>query len=165
MGDSIKSDPKMSRSQSENTLILPKFENKNKNFEDSQLLKELKNYSIQPSENLQRKLDYYFSPYGTVIQNEKYMKFDDNVEKMKLIKFDSKGKKYSEYEDPSNCKQILGDCYWTKMKNKIFETDKSVLKGIQRHVQLQKESPDYLTKLDLIDHHPEIFVKNIQLTK
>ena len=42
----------------------------------SQILRNLENYSIEPSKNLQRKLDYFFSPYGSRLHYEKYMKFE-----------------------------------------------------------------------------------------
>ena len=106
-------------------------------------------------------MDYYYSPYGTVVQNEKYMKFDESVDQRRVVQFDSKGKKHIEFEDPFQRRQILGEVYWTKLKDRIFDTETSVLQGIQRHVQLQKETNNYLTKLDLIDHHPEIYVKNL----
>ena len=49
---------------------------------------------------------------------------------------------------------------WTKVKNKIFETERPILKGLKRHVNMTLNPTDnYLTKLDLIDTHPQLFIK------
>lgn len=36
--------------------------------------------------------------------------------------------------DPIQSRLLIGNTIWTKLKNKIFETDKEVLKNLQRHV-------------------------------
>ena len=35
-------------------------------YGDSELLKALKNYDIEPNESIKRKIDYYYSPYGAI---------------------------------------------------------------------------------------------------
>ena len=47
---------------------------------DSELLQRLKNYTIEPSTNVKRKMDYYFSPYNMKYNAVKYMKFDETAE-------------------------------------------------------------------------------------
>lgn len=50
----------------------------------------------------------------------------------------------------------------------IDETEPEQIKSIKRQLQLQEQTDDYLTKLDLIDEHPELFDKRkdkIKLTK
>jgi len=43
------------------------------------------------------------------------------------------------------------------MKTKIFDMDEKVLNQLVRHNKLSNPSENYLTKLDLIDHYPELF--------
>ena len=64
------------------------------------------------------------------------MKFDESVDETTIIQFDTKGNKVLKYEDPKSREDILAACYWTKLKNRIFGTEKSVLQGNSRHVQL-----------------------------
>ena len=45
--------------------------------EDSELLKNLKDYKIDPNSHIQRKIDYYYSPYGAIKQKQKHMHFDE----------------------------------------------------------------------------------------
>lgn len=136
---------------------------------DSQLLKNLMDYSITPDENLKRKLDYFYTPYNKQFYSEKYMKFDESADQMMVFQKDKRGKIPEEFKDPFKQKQILTNALWTKIKDKIFDTEKEVLKGLHRHVQITMlPTEDYLTKLDLIDTHPELFkpqLKNVQLTK
>mmetsp|Transcript_18720 Transcript_18720/g.28713 ORF Transcript_18720/g.28713 Transcript_18720/m.28713 type:complete len:94 (-) Transcript_18720:3923-4204(-) len=60
-------------------------------------------------------------------------------------------------DSPTEATRKKASDLWTKIKDKIFESDKQVLKDLQRHVQLQNTTTDFLTKLDLIDSHPELF--------
>lgn len=39
---------------------------KEKSYEDSELLKALKDYKTEPDKNIQRKIDYYYAPYGAI---------------------------------------------------------------------------------------------------
>ena len=54
-------------------------------YGDSELLKCLKDYNIEPSSHIKRKQDYYFAPYGTIYNNEKFMKFDNSVDEARII--------------------------------------------------------------------------------
>ena len=36
------------------------------NYEDSELLKNLKDYNLEPSDSIKRKMDYFYSPYGAI---------------------------------------------------------------------------------------------------
>ena len=35
-------------------------------YDDSDLLKALKNYNLEPKESIKRKIDYFYSPYGAI---------------------------------------------------------------------------------------------------
>ena len=37
-------------------------------YNDSPLMKSLKDYNLEPDENIKRKIDYYYSPYGAIKQ-------------------------------------------------------------------------------------------------
>lgn len=58
-------------------------------------------------------------------------------------------------------KQVIANSLWTKFKKEIFETDVEQMKDLKRHVIMcLNPSKDYLTKLDLVDSNPELFLKN-----
>ena len=61
-------------------------------YADSDLLKALKNYDLEPKESIKRKIDYFYSPYGAINQQQKYMKFDEKAEESKHIQYDQKHK-------------------------------------------------------------------------
>jgi hypothetical protein len=44
-------------------ISIPQCCKKPISYEDSELLKNLKNYNIEPDEKIKRKIDYYYSPY------------------------------------------------------------------------------------------------------
>ena len=43
------------------------------------------------------------------------------------------------------------------MKGVIFEIEPPQMKSIKRTLLLNSQTDDYLTKLDLLDDHPELF--------
>ena len=108
-------------------------------YEDSELMKSLKNYNIEPDAKLQRKIDYYFMPYNHKYNLEKYMFFDESVDNRRKYPI-VKGWVPREYTDLQKNsienKNLLSDVLWTKLKDKIFETERPILKGLQRHVDL-----------------------------
>lgn len=46
-------------------------------YEDSELIKNLKDYNIVPPKDIRRKMDYFFSPYNPQYNTEKYMNFKE----------------------------------------------------------------------------------------
>jgi hypothetical protein len=52
-------------------------------YEDSQLLKTLKDYTLEPNETIKRKIDYFYPPYGAIHQNSKFIDYDERYEKSK----------------------------------------------------------------------------------
>ena len=70
-------------------------------YEDSDLLKALKDYNIEPDENIKRKIDYYYSPYGAINQNQKHMNFDQKHEETKKVRYGKDHKPLEEYINPS----------------------------------------------------------------
>ena len=73
-------------------------------YEDSELIKALKNYDVEPKENIKRKIDYFYSPYGAIDQNLKFMNFDERHEESKKVKFDKNHKPLHQYVNPSDRK-------------------------------------------------------------
>lgn len=127
-------------------------------YEDSELVKELKNYTIEPSEKIRRKMDYYYSPYNKKYVGEKFMHFDETVANRMKAKVKFKHDVAPEFKNPIDNKQLVADVLWSKIKNKIFETERPVLEGLKRHVNMTvNPQKDFLTKLDLIDSYPELF--------
>ena len=61
--------------------------------------------------------------------------------------------------------KVLADDKWGKLVNKILATDTESLRDMHRHVMMQNNTDDFLTKLDLIEKYPEIFanIKNKKL--
>ena len=45
------------------------------------------------------------------------------------------------------------------MKSKIFRTDNRQLKQVNRQLKMKDPTENYMTKMDLIDSHPELFDK------
>ena len=142
--------------------MVKKPEPKPRVYGDSELLLKLKNYTIEPSENIKRQIDYYYSPYNKNFNSEKFMKFDDSDRRNYQ---NVKGRMPEQFQNPISNRQLVADELWTKFKNKIFETERPILKGLQRHVHMTlNPTTDYLTKLDLIDTHPELFNMNNKTT-
>ena len=56
--------------------------------------------------------------------NEDILNYD------RVVRKDKKGKVAQEQVDPLNRRRIVGDTLWNKFKERIFETDKTVLKGL-----------------------------------
>ena len=56
--------------------------------------------------------------------------------------------------DPINEKQQLAYELWGSFKEKIFQTEKPIIKAVERQLKMTNKTSDFLTKLDLIDTHP-----------
>ena len=91
------------------------------------------------------------------------MKFDDKtdsnllkpVKSTKLLTRTKETIEFNEYEDPFKTKKLKYDDLWTKVKDKIFDTERPILKNFGRHINMtMNKTENYLTKLDLIDTHP-----------
>ena len=86
------------------------------------------------------------------------MNFDESIEQSKLIQVDKNGKPDdNSFIEPFNSKQIISNAGWSKMKDGILEMKKDQLHNINRQLKLQEPTDNYMTKLDLIDDHPELF--------
>lgn len=126
-----------------------------KKIKDSKIQDELNNYDITPSEELQRKIDYYITPYSRSYQVHKWMTFDDE-EKSKIP-----DKKTGFIDNsPIETKDYISDKNWTKLRNLISSIDEKQAKGLNRFIHIKDNYDDYMTKLDLIDSHPNEFIKN-----
>ena len=73
-------------------------------------------------------MDYYYSPYNIMFNGDKYMNFDETVENRRKIKVKFKDIVPEEFKDPIHNKQLVADVLWSKFKNKIFETERPILK-------------------------------------
>ena len=54
------------------------------------------------------------------------------------------------------------------MKSKIFRADNTVMKNVNRQLKMKQPTENYMTKMDLIDTHPELFDrrgKNLNFSK
>ena len=66
---------------------------------------------------------------------------------------------------PDSQRQLIANALWSRLKDKIFDTEKDILRGLHRHIQLTMiPTNDYLAKLELIDSHPEMFDKKKRAT-
>ena len=154
-------------------------------IEDSELMRSLNDYDIIPSDRIKRKLDYFYLPYNPIINTQKYMNFknvevDEDQDKFlnkkkqrKQTKIVLEPKIYaqrnqlykisaSQPNDTQNelsaQQRKLGMQLWGQFKDKIFETEKPIIHQINRQLKMSEPSDDFLTKLDLIDTHPELFL-------
>ena len=137
--------------------------------ENSKIQQALEDYEgLQPNSHIQRKIDYYFTPYIDVSMTEenkfqgapaKYMKFDEAKDIYKEMN-DSEGNLQKEYQDkPSKiCDEISANA-WGKVKEFVWNKDnEDTIQNIGRFILMKDETDDFLTKLDLIDTHPEVFL-------
>ena len=69
------------------------------NYEDSELLKKLKNYNIEPEEKIKRKMDYFYSPYYQQFNAKKHMNFQ-TVEIPDVAKSKYTARKKSPLKEP-----------------------------------------------------------------
>ena len=101
----------------------------------SQLIRNLNNYSILPSEEIRRKIDYFISPYNALMNTSKYMKFNELDEK-KIQLRPTYLNTSEQLEDPIERHQKSRNAAWLRTIDRIFETDSEVLKELRRGVQL-----------------------------
>ena len=123
-------------------------------FHKSKLLNDLENYDPQPSAELQRKIDFYITPYNKDLLVGKHMTFDEPEQ----IIWDGRSRSTDLcFQDP------VGQCYWTYFVKRLFNKKNisyKELKQLERRVLLQANcQTDYLTKLDLIDQYPHLFTE------
>lgn len=114
------------------------------------LLKNLLEFKVETNPSLKRKVDYYFTPYNPGYLMDKHMKFDDqelNMKNKSLVA--DKSQKVN--KDIAEVPSALGDVHWSKLVKKILSMETNSLKEMQRHVQMQNDTDDFLTKLDLIE--------------
>lgn len=130
------------------TLKSKMFEKFAKNLKESKLMNELLNYKVEPNEKLKRKIDYYITPYNNRIQCGRGMTFSDD-----------EGEKNFEDGEVEDRKKHLAAIGWNKMRNMIQSLDMITLKNLRRHLLLIEPGEDYMTKLDLIDTHPDLFTQ------
>ena len=86
-------------------------------------------YKIEPSEEMQRKLDFYYTPYSDSIHLFKSMTFDDRTELKEFV-----------------------TCF-----------DEPTMKRFGRFLKIRTNpcvGYNYMTKLDLLETHPEMFLEN-----
>ena len=72
----------------------------NKKMMERDIQKELKEYDIQPSEEIQRKIDFYLTPYVSNFQMNKWMTFTDEIDPVVTDKYgfiDGDGEKTQKY--------------------------------------------------------------------
>ena len=148
--------------------------------EKSKILRALINEydGLQPNEHIQRKIDYYLTPYIDISLREenkfqgepgRHMKFDMAKDIYKQMN-DSKGMLQKQYqEEPTKiCQEISGNG-WDNVKAFVFnDKNKVQIQNIGRFILMKDETDDYLTKMDLIDYQPELFIdspENPKLSK
>jgi len=83
---------------------------------------------------------------------DKHMKFDEGAENNKILVNDQLSTKENI--------AVFAEDRWTKLFNKIMALDTETLKAMHSHVQMQNMTNDFLTKLDLIEKYPQLFVNN-----
>lgn len=68
-------------------LAMPKFfpGSSNPSKKVSKIEKSLQEYTVVPTNEVQKKMDYFFTPYNRSLPYEKYMKFDSDGEEWKEI--------------------------------------------------------------------------------
>lgn len=72
-----------------------------------------------------RKMDFYFGNHPEMFTTQRYMSFNDEPMKAKMMS------KFSP-EHPLECSKMMGQDLWSRFKQKLFETDKLKLKEMQR---------------------------------
>lgn len=94
---------------------------------------------------------------------EKHMKFDEHG----LLE-DEENRDHRR-SDITKIPKALADDKWSKLVSRILTLESKELKEMQRHVQMQNNTDDFLTKLDLIEKYPQLFAasKNhkVEMTK
>ncbi len=73
----------------------------------------MKDYTLEPNENIKRKIDYFYSPYGAINQNSKFISYDERHEESKQILFDKNHKPLAKYVNPIDRKEILATAGWS----------------------------------------------------
>ena len=54
--------------------------------------------------------------------------------------------------------KVLAEDTWSKLVGTIMALDTKTLRDMNKHVQMQNSTNDFLTKLDLIEKYPQLFV-------
>ena len=87
-------------------------------MKDSRIQKELNNYDPTPSAEVQRKIDYYITPYSNSYQIHKWMTFNDDC-------CGEKPDKKTGFidADPFRTLDYLSETNWTKFRNLISNID------------------------------------------
>lgn len=100
----------------------------------------MQKFKIEPNTKVQRKIDYFITPYNQKINVERGMKFADN-------------------SSISEQKTQNDDKYdWNKLTDVIMNSNDQTMKYLIRNrVFSGNLSGDFLTKLDLIESHPKLF--------
>lgn len=106
---------------------------------------------------MKRKLDYFFTPYNGTINTDKYMNFNTKFDDQNIYTFDKNGRLSDEFHNPYTHGIAKTNAIWRKIKAKVFDTDAAVFKAVRQRVRLMDPTEDYLTKMDLIDSHPELY--------
>ena len=135
----------------------------------SQLLEKLMAPNTETSEDLQRKVDYFFTPYNPAYNMDKHMKFDDARYRVTVASKATHGNRQDGLA-PSAIPKQLAAAKWSRLVNRLFSTDTDALRDLARHVHLQNGGGgDFLTKLDLVEKYPQLFAgkdrQKIELTK
>ena len=89
-------------------------------------------------------MDFYYTPYDAEISAKKWMNFSNGY------------KGFFNQNDPLS-KQISPQ--WGLIREFIMKTDAKTIKNIERHNSLQQKTSDYMKKLDLIDSHPNLYMR------
>jgi hypothetical protein len=100
----------------------------------------LNNYKIEPSPEIQRKIDYYFTPYidKSKFQGEKHMKFEE-VHEAKAVLLDHLGNLGQVYQDdPAQIGAKISEVGWTALYKFICRA-KIIGKGSGDHKHSRHE--------------------------
>lgn len=108
----------------------------------------MRKFKVKPSQQVQRKIDFFITPYNRKINIDRAMRFDENPpataskeEKHDLEKYD-----------------------WAKFTDMLMNSSEETLKYLVRHRSLSsRATDDFLTKLDLIETHRDLFEDETKL--
>ena len=85
------------------------------------------------------------------------MHFDTANNDKRVMQIDYKNQIPEEFQNQIKNANIHSEVLWTNLKDKIFETEKPILNGLKRHVIITQVPTEFLTKLDLVETHLDIF--------
>jgi len=71
----------------------------------------------------------------------------------------------SEFKEPLKTAKIISNKNWTSLKNRVFNMEVKQIRAFKRFNLLKSDTDDFMTRLDLIDSHQELYILNDKFPK